>query len=172
MTVLVAAASGHGSTAEIAAWIGAELAENGLEVEVRDLGEVTDLERYDALVLGSGVYLGQWLRTARSFLDEHATELAQRPTWLFSSGPIVGDPPPADDPNALRADLVETLLEATHAREHKLFPGKLDKSDLSWCERIAVRCAHAREGDYRDRHAVEEWADAIARDLQPAEVAR
>jgi menaquinone-dependent protoporphyrinogen oxidase len=166
MTVLVAAAGAHGATAEIADWIGAGLAANGVDVDVRKLEDVDDLERYDAFVLGSAVYLGQWVKTARSFVDEHAGDLAGRPTWLFSSGPIVGDPPPPDDPAAMRAGLVEKLVETTHARGHKLFGGKLDKTQLNWCERVAVRCAHASEGDHRDRGAADEWAATIARELQ------
>lgn len=166
MTVLVAAASEHGSTHEIAFWLGVELAENGVDVDVRKLEEVPDVARYDAFVLGSAVYLGQWLKTARGFVETHAGELARKPTWLFSSGPIVGDPPPPDDPSAVQAALVERLVETTHAREHKVFAGKLDKSNLNWCEKVAVRCAHAREGDYRDRAAVDEWAASIARELE------
>jgi menaquinone-dependent protoporphyrinogen oxidase len=166
MTVLVAAASEHGATAEIAAWIGAGLAVNGVDVDVRRLDEVDDIARYDAFVLGSGVYFGQWLKGARSFVDDHASELANRPTWLFSSGPIVGDPPPPDDPAAMRAGLVESLVATTHARDHKLFGGKLEKGELSWCEKVAVRCAHASEGDHRDREAVDEWAAQIARELE------
>ena len=166
MTVLVAAASEHGATAEIAAWIGAGLAANGLDADVRRLDEVDDIAHYDAFVLGSGVYFGQWVKGARSFLDDHAGELANRPTWLFSSGPIVGDPPPPDDPAAMRAGLVEKLVETTHARDHKLFGGKLEKRDLNWCEKVAVRCAHASEGDYRNRAAVDEWAASIARELE------
>jgi menaquinone-dependent protoporphyrinogen IX oxidase len=63
---------------------------------------------------GSGVYLGNWFKQARSFIEAHADELAERPTWLFASGSIVGDPPVADDPNALRAGLRET--DRHHAR--------------------------------------------------------
>ena len=166
MTVLVAAASEHRATAEIAFWLGAALAENGVDVDVRKLEEVAEVGGYDAFVLGSAVYLGQWLKTARSFVDDHAGDLARRPTWLFSSGPIVGDPPPPDDPRAVQAALVARLVETTHAREHKVFGGKLDKSNLNWCEKIAVRCAHASEGDHRDRAAVDEWAATIARELE------
>jgi menaquinone-dependent protoporphyrinogen oxidase len=166
MTVLVAAASKHGATAEIAARIGADLSDHGLAVEVKDLEHVRDLGKYDAFVLGSGVYLGQWLKPARTFVDAHADELAQRPTWLFASGSIVGAPPVGDDPNAVRASHVAKLVERTHAREHKLFAGKLDMSELGFMEKAAVRGAHATEGDYRDWQAVDEWAGAIAQELQ------
>jgi menaquinone-dependent protoporphyrinogen oxidase len=137
MTVLVAAASKHGATDEIAARIGADLVEHGLDVEVKRLEDVRDVGGYDACVLGSGVYLGNWLKEARRFIDTHAAELAQRPTWLFASGSIVGDPPLADDQNALRAGLAERLVATTQAREHKLFAGKLDMSTLGLAERTA-----------------------------------
>jgi menaquinone-dependent protoporphyrinogen oxidase len=165
MTVLVAAASKHGATGEIAARIGARLAERGVDVEVKNLEQVAGLSGYDALVIGSGIYLGTWLKQARRFLDEHADELAQRPTWLFASGSIVGDPPVGDDPNALRAGLADRLLELTRAREHKLFAGKLDTGKLGLLEKTAVRGAHASEGDHRDWQAIDDWADAIAHEL-------
>jgi menaquinone-dependent protoporphyrinogen oxidase len=113
-------------------------------------------------VIGSGIYLGNWLKNARRFLDTHAAELAQRPTWLFASGSIVGEPPVADDPDALRPGLVERLVETTHACEHKLFAGKLDTRKLGLLERAAVRGAHAREGDHRDWDEIERWAEEIA----------
>ena len=170
MTVLVAAASKHGATGEIAERIGAGLAGHGVDAVVKKLDEVEDLRGYEAFVLGSGVYLGNWLKDARAFVAAHANELARRPTWLFASGSIVGDPPVGDDPNALRAGLVETLVETTHAREHKLFAGKLDTSTLGFLERAAVRGAHASEGDHRDWQAIDDWAAAIAHDLRKREV--
>jgi menaquinone-dependent protoporphyrinogen oxidase len=166
MTVLVTAASKHGATAEIAERIGADLADHGLEVEVRKLAEVRDLAGYDACVVGSGIYLGNWLKHAREFLDAHGDDLAERSTWLFASGSIVGDPPVADDPNALRPGLAEKLVETTHAQEHKLFAGKLDGSKLGLAEKLPVRMARGREGDWRDWDAVDEWAAQIASALQ------
>ena len=96
MTVLVTAASRHGGTREIAEAIARELEAQGVSVELRELEEVSDLGRYDAVVLGSAVYLGRWLEPALRFVERHADELAERKTWLFSSGPIVGDPPRPD----------------------------------------------------------------------------
>jgi menaquinone-dependent protoporphyrinogen oxidase len=166
MTVLVAAASRHGATDEIAERIGADLVGHGVEVEVGKLDDVEDLGAYEAFVLGSGIYLGNWLKEARRFVEAHAAELSQRPTWLFASGSIVGDPPLADDPNALRAGLAERLVETTHAREHKLFAGKLDTSKLGLAEKLPVRMARGREGDWRDWKAIDTWAAAIAGELE------
>ena len=166
MTVLVAAASKHGATHEIAERIGADLAERGVAVEVRNLEEIESLGDYEAFVLGSGIYLGNWLKPARRFLDAHASELERRPTWLFSSGSVVGDPPADEDPNALRAGLAEKLVEMTHAREHKLFAGKLDLGKLGLLEKAAVRGAHASEGDHRDWQTIDDWAGSIADELQ------
>ena len=166
MTVLIAAASKHGATRKIAERIGAGLAHRGIAVDVRNLEDVEDLGGYEAFVLGSGIYLGNWLKQARRFVEAHASELTKRPTWLFASGSIVGDPPVANDPNALRAGLADRLVETTHAREHKLFAGKLDKSKLGLLERAAVRGAHASEGDHRDWQAIDDWAALIAHELQ------
>ncbi|MCL4287774.1 MAG: flavodoxin, partial [Thermoleophilia bacterium] len=68
MEVLVAYASKHGSTAEIAAAVAAEIREHGLGADCVAAGEVADVERYDAVVLGSAVYLKRWQGDARHFL--------------------------------------------------------------------------------------------------------
>ena len=165
MNVLVTAASKHGATRELAETIARVLEEHGLSAELVDMDEVDDLSGYDAYVVGSGIYLGNWLKEARRFIDAHAPELARRPTWLFASGSIVGEPPVADDPNALRAGLVERLVETTNAREHKLFAGKLEMSKLGLLEKAAVRGAHASEGDHRDWDEIKRWATEIAVEL-------
>lgn len=172
MTVLVAAASRHGGTHGIAARIGADLAALGIDADVKRLEDVHDLAGYDACVVGSGIYFGNWVKPARRFLEMHASELAERPTWLFASGSIVGDPPVADDPNALRAGLAERLVEKTNAREHKLFGGKLEPGELGLAEKLPVRMAGGRAGDWRDWQAVDAWAAAIAEALKAEPTAK
>ena len=166
MTVLVAAASKHGATYEIAERIGVDLAESGLEVDVRSLADVDDIGPYEAVVLGSAIFYGKWMKEAIHFVDAHATELAARPTWLFASGAITGNPPVAEeDPQGVLGRLIERLVTATHAREHKLFAGKLDSRTLRPTERLPVKLARCREGDWRDMNAVDDWAAAIAHEL-------
>jgi menaquinone-dependent protoporphyrinogen oxidase len=68
------------------------------------------------------------------------------------------------------AGLVQRLVETTHARELKLFAGKLDLSKLGLAEKAPVRLTRAREGDYRDWQAIDDWAAAIACQLQQGRV--
>jgi menaquinone-dependent protoporphyrinogen IX oxidase len=94
-------------------------------------------------------------------LDEHGLEvavpLAGRPVWLFSSGPV-GDPPkPEEDP----VDVAD-LLAATEAREHRVFPGKLVRKQLSFPERAIVSVLRVPEGDFRDWTEIRKWAAGIA----------
>jgi menaquinone-dependent protoporphyrinogen oxidase len=160
MRVLVAAASKHGSTAEIARTIGASLTFRRIDADVMAMGTVTSLEGYDAVVLGSGIYMGHWLEPAKRFVAQQATELLERPVWLFSSGPL-GDPAkPTEGP----AD-VGGLIEATHAREHRLFAGSLWKDELGIAERAMVAAVRAPEGDFRPWAEIDEWAGQIADEL-------
>jgi menaquinone-dependent protoporphyrinogen oxidase len=160
MRVLVAAASKHGGTTEIARAIGTALEEARLDTEVRAVDEVTTLEPYDAVVLGSGVYMGRWLESAKRFIQANGRALATRPVWLFSSGPL-GDPPkPVEEP----ADVLG-FIETTHARDHRVFPGVLDKGNLGLGERTIVAAVRAPAGDYRPWDEVRTWALGIAREL-------
>ena len=81
MKVLVCAASKHGATAQIGEAIADALNENGIHAALRAPQQIADLQGYDALVLGSGVYMGRWLPDARrniirrSAMTAHSTAL-------------------------------------------------------------------------------------------------
>ncbi len=58
--ILVTYASKYGATAEIAGKIGDVLRQAGLQVDLFSFDGVRDLAPYQAVILGSGVYIGQW----------------------------------------------------------------------------------------------------------------
>jgi len=164
MRILVAVASRHNATREIAELIADELQAAGLEADLRAADDVLDITPYDAVVLGSAVYTGDWLPAAKHLVQFQGSALRKVPVWLFSSGPIgtddaktLGDPPE-----------VSELLRATQAREHRVFAGKLDKQNLGLAERFVSRVVQAPEGDFRDLGAVIEWVRTIASSLAPA----
>jgi menaquinone-dependent protoporphyrinogen oxidase len=164
MNVMVAVASKHGSTWEIAEAIAGELTARGLEVDLYRLHldeDAPDPAGYGAFVIGSGVYAGRWLAPARTFISDAQAVLASHPVWLFSSGPIGVVPRPAPG-EAVDAD---GYVRETGAREHRLFGGRLDRSKLGFGERALVRALGVDEGDHRDFAEVTAWADEIARRL-------
>ena len=157
MTVVVAAASRHGATAEIASAIREALRERGVPAVALPVEDVDTLEGYDAVVLGSAVYMGRWLEPARRFATEHAEELAARPTWLFSCGPV-GEPA---KPRAEDAVDVSGIEAATHPRAYRVFPGRIDRRSLGFAERAVVGALRVPDGDYRDWDAVAAFAQEV-----------
>jgi menaquinone-dependent protoporphyrinogen oxidase len=160
--VLVTEASKHGSTREIARRIAEELQGTGLDADLRDAGSVTSLDGYDAVVLGSAIYMGSWMPEAKHLVERFQPQLAALPVWLFSSGPLGADnPQPGGDPGQIPG-----LIEQTQARGHRVFAGKLDRDELGIGERLITKMVHAPDGDFRDWEAIRSWADEIAAELK------
>ena len=157
MKVLIVAASRHGSTAEIARAIGARLRGRGHDVDVLEPSEVSSPDGYDAVIIGSAVYAGNWLKDAREFVEMNADALSAERVWLFSSGPL-------DDPEseAIPAQKIDRLTSATGSLGHHVFAGRLDRSELNRAERLLTKIVHAPDGDFRDWDDVTRWADQIA----------
>jgi menaquinone-dependent protoporphyrinogen oxidase len=158
MRVLVVTASRHGATEEIGEAIARRLAVHGLDARTREASEADGLERYDAVVLGSAVYMGRWLAPAREFAESHESDLRERLVWVFSSGPIDGKPDGAPQDETEIARKIE-------ARGHRVFEGRLDKGRLHLGERAVAGLVRSPDGDFRDWDAVDSWADEIAAEL-------
>jgi len=166
MKVLVTAASRHGSTAEIATIIAGVLQASNIGAEVLAPEAVTSVVDYDAVILGSAVYAGEWLEPARAFVARHADDLATRPVFLFSSGPLGVPPrPPVGPADAIAVEMT------TGAMDLQVFPGRLLGRHLSLPERLAVAMTHAPHGDFRPWDDIVDWTKEIARYLSDEESA-
>lgn len=166
MNILVATASRHAGTLGIAEAIAAELRTMGYAVDVGKIDDSMTVDRYDAAIVGSAVYMGKWLPEATEFVDHNRARLTEMPVWLFSSGPLGwDDPEPKDGPTDL-----DRIVAATGARGHRVFVGKLDKHRLGMLERLAVKAAKAPEGDFRDWQSIRGWARDIGETLAPHRV--
>lgn len=162
---LVAYASKHGGTAEIAEVIGATLRDRGFVTDVRPAREVRTLDDYGVVVVGSALYMFRWQGEAIDLLKRFRRDLETRSTWLFSSGPTGGTPEaeaklteilaaqPAPPTN------VAKLAEQIGVREHRTFGGRAGPEMTGIFERWIPH------GDWRDLDSVHDWANHIANEL-------
>ncbi len=157
--VLVAFSSRSGSTAEAAELIASSLRAAGLRVDCRPASEVADLATYDAVVLGSGVFVPSRASDGGGFIARHRTALRSLPVWLFCVGPIGGGRAGADGAAASTAECPATTVgQAIGARGAAAFgtQGMPDGDDPV----SAIHPADARD--------VRAWAQGIADALRPA----
>jgi menaquinone-dependent protoporphyrinogen oxidase len=165
--ILVSYGSKHGSTAEIAQVIGESLREGGHQVDVLDVEAVSSISDYQAVVLGSAIYIGRWMKNAVNFLRIHP--LNKTPLYLFSSGPI-GEVEPREllDDFSL-PDVVKTLSQTLNVRDVQVFHGKIDLRKLSIAELMLYKAVGAQTGDFRKWDKIREWAQRIKSDLAEAQ---
>jgi menaquinone-dependent protoporphyrinogen oxidase len=86
-SILIAYATKHGSTREVADSLADALHENDLEVTTVPAAQVNDLSPYDAVVIGGSLYAGRWHPDALDFLKRHLGVLETMPVAVFAMGP-------------------------------------------------------------------------------------
>jgi menaquinone-dependent protoporphyrinogen oxidase len=164
--VLVAYASKYGATAEIAEKIGQVLDEAGLNADVLPADAVRDLSPYQAVVLGSAVYIGRWRKQASKFLKANETTLAGKAVWLFSSGPTgEGDPVELLQGWKLPKSL-QPIADGIQARDVAVFHGATNSEKMNFIEKWMLKNVKAPAGDFRDWDAINAWAMGIASALK------
>jgi menaquinone-dependent protoporphyrinogen oxidase len=165
--LLVAYASKHGSTAEIAEAIAEELRASGVDADLVEAGDARGLDAYDGVVLGSAVYMKRWQRGARRFLHRLEQDLGERSLWIFSSGPV-GDA--EVDPNW--CEPAKTLQRAQHLnlRGHVIFGGRVPHDPGNFIERAMLKGTPPEVQDRRDFDEIRAWARQIAASVTLAAV--
>jgi menaquinone-dependent protoporphyrinogen oxidase len=166
MRVLIGYASRFGSTREIASRIAGTVRARGNDVDVRSIEAISDVDDYDAVVFGSGVYDGSWTTQATELMRRHAAVLARKPVWLFSVGsfgdrhPIVGRLM-KKEPREI-SEFEQTL----HPRGYRVFAGVIDLDHWPAWGRLLFKALGGHAGDNRQWPDIDAWAERIAQELR------
>jgi menaquinone-dependent protoporphyrinogen oxidase len=158
--ILVCYATRYGSTVDIARIIGKELEAAGHNVVVSPILDVEDPAKYDAIIIGSPLYMGKWLAEARDFVSRFRFPLNERPVAVFSVGYSLKDRTMEhlkSGENAL--DDIRVFLIPVSAG---FFPGKVDPDRMSPADKAIVRLGRVTPGDFRDEALVRSWARDLA----------
>lgn len=163
--VLVTYGTKYGATAEIAERIGQVLRQAGLQADILPADRASDLSAYQAVVLGSAVYVGRWRKEAVRFVQRNEQVLTGKPVWLFSSGPT-GKGDPAELVQGWRfPGSLQASIDKIQPRDTAVFHGAVDPDRLNWLEKWMLKTVKAPAGDFRDWGAITAWAEAIAAEL-------
>lgn len=170
MNILVAYASAHGSTAQVALQLGKQLGEKGLNAVVANVKDVRSIHEFDGLVLGSAIHNGALLKEMTAFFRAFADEMAAKPTYLWLNCIRVLEP--CGEAHVLDNYLDYELLNPLRILDIAVFAGKLDLTTVDWDERWALAARYDGstwpsnfDGDYRDWNKIHAWGEQVAAEL-------
>jgi len=173
--ILVAYDTIHGSTAEVAKEIGTALCARGFQVDVRFVGNVTALQDYDAVILGSAIYEFRWLPDAMAFLKNNTPALSAMPVAYFIVGASLFQDTP-ENRDAVKKSFIDPVL--TEYPDIKplsigLFGGAVDfkKEQYNLFEKFVLRILGLIVGfkdsaDWRNWEYINSWANEVGDQLQ------
>lgn len=157
--VLVTYATKSGSTAEVAEFIGNHLYERGLQVDVLPVGKVRDVNKYDAIVVGSPIRMDKWLAEAADFVKDNKAAIAEKPSAFFTL--CLPELAKKASLEAAYADYRSQIEPIHKPDEMAFFPGKLDQKKLSFLDRMIVKMMKAEDMDKRDWTSIEQWSENL-----------
>jgi menaquinone-dependent protoporphyrinogen oxidase len=158
--ILVAYASKSGTTVDVAQAIGKSLSDQGATVDVKPAKAVTSLEGYRAVVIGSGIRMGQWLPEAVGFVKTHQAKLHQLPIAYFTVHLLHLDD--GEESRTIRATFTEPVRRILAPKTEVFFAGRLAYSKLSLIELMLAKAMKAQEQDLRDWNKIHAWAEGLA----------
>ena len=168
--ILITYASKYGATKEIAEKIGEVLRQDDLQVDILPVNSVHDFTPYRAVILGCAVYIGKWLKESGEFLKVNERNPAERPLWLFSSGPT-GEGNPLDLLEGWQVPSdQQAIVQRLQPRGIAVFHGYINLDKINFIEKWSVKSLVKKPfGDFRDWTAIASWATSIAAALKSAE---
>ncbi|NWG16331.1 MAG: hypothetical protein HXY41_06815 [Chloroflexi bacterium] len=167
MNVLIGYASAHGSTAEIAEFMGGIFKERGYKVTVAGVETINLIGHFDVIILGTAIHSGTWLPKMVDFMTTFQEPLAEKPVYLWINCIRVMEAHGYE--YAIEYYMVHDLLKSLNVRDIAAFAGKLDLQNVDWNERwtLAARYDGATwpsnfNGDFRDWDKIRAWCEKVA----------
>lgn len=169
--ILIAFASYHGSTADIAKFIGKEFLKKNLLVEVLSTEQVETVTGYDLVIIGSPIHRGKWLDEIPRFVGNNSEALKDIPTACFITCLAASK---TDEASIKQAEsyLHASLLDVPEIKPFHtgIFAGKLDYGKCTFFERTFLKMLlyikDVEEGDYRDWVKISSWAANLQSHIQ------
>jgi len=167
--------SRYGSTEDVAVKIGEILKESGIYINVYNLKEIIkdkqfNLNDYNGVLLGTGIYAGQWAKSAKKFLKIYSEKVKERnqPCGIFI---LCGEASDTSKIPELKKRHVEDKLNKYGLKSQlfDVFGGVLDLSEetrMGKFEQKIIKMINKKDpnvklgqrNDFRDWQQIEKFA--------------
>jgi menaquinone-dependent protoporphyrinogen oxidase len=143
----------------VAQTIGKGLADKGVSVDVLPVRAVKSLDGYRAVIIGSGIRMGNWLPEAVEFVKANQVKLGQLPVAFFTVHLLNL----ADDAEskAKRELYTAPVRQLVTPKTEAFFAGRMDFTKLSFFEAFVSKMIKAQEQDLRDWNKIRAWAESV-----------
>ncbi len=163
--ILIIYASRYGSTRTVATTVRDVLCSNGLQVDLSSAGKITDVSKYDAVILGSAINRLRILPEATEFLKQHREDLSNKILRFFILCSAL-----REDTESVRAFALENFLEPSLEEftefeiiDSGLFGGVVDYRGMNFIEVFVMSVILKQtEGDFRNIDRIRQWAELIS----------
>ena len=164
--ILVAYASFCGSTAGVAEAIAQVFCGKGAKVDVRLAKNVSSIEGYRAVVIGSATRSASWWPEALSFVSRHEQNLARIPVAYFLTCLALYKDSPENRNTAMGYfEPVRKASPGVKPVDLACFAGALDLSKMGFVYRTIMKSKMKKsgvpEGDFRNWPAIKAWAETV-----------
>ncbi|MBN1195325.1 MAG: hypothetical protein JXA08_08290 [Methanomicrobiaceae archaeon] len=156
--ILIAYATKHNTTREIAGAMAETLRSKGLDVDVTAASSVTDVAGYDAVVLGTAIYIGRVVKDAVTFAARHEAPLRGRPVAGFLVGMTFAKPEAGTMAKAEKA--LKPIRAHVDLAELGTFAGRMNPTYLPVLG-FFMRYDETKTKDARDGDAIRAWAASL-----------
>jgi menaquinone-dependent protoporphyrinogen oxidase len=161
----------HGSTSEVAEYIGNDLCDQGFRVDLRLVTNVENISEYDAIIVGSAIYQFTWLKDAKNFLRRNQSTMAQLPTAYF----IVGASMSVDTPET-REEVKKAFVDPVLKKFPDITPLSIglfggavdfDANEYNLFEWVVLKIlgfilGYTEGADWRNWDAIDAWSKKLA----------
>jgi menaquinone-dependent protoporphyrinogen oxidase len=156
-SILLAYATSHGSTQEVAQSMAETLRSAGFNVDLQPASKVRAVSGYAGVILGAPLYMFRWHADAKRFLSRHQKALGNLPVAIFALGPFHNK---EEEMISAREQLGKELAKYAWLSPAaiQVFPGKFDPARLRFPYNLIPALKKMPPSDERDWPAIQAWA--------------
>jgi len=169
--ILITYDTEHGSTAKVAKEIFDILCTHEFSVDLVFVEKLNPAEilTYDAIVIGSPIYIGKWLPGINKLLQRHHDKIAKIPSAFFITCTNVRDITTDNESNPKYQQSLTYFMNPEMDTypdivpvSRKVLAGGFLFSELYPLERFLLKSAKYPEGDFRKPALIDAWAEELA----------